>query len=174
MKRLFEASFLALAVLLLPACGSSEDDSNRVSTSTLSFGLPEGVSEVDDYEPTDGWTKSYSDNPDDPTIIIRVSDDLDRTSDADSTLGVIRGEAMTNGTYGADFSGEEVSKLEVENADIGVEATFNTSAGSEKVHGAWMLLSNDDSDNVSGIEIIGTDVSPSQVDEIRDSLEYNP
>ena len=76
-----------------------------MSTSTLSFELPEGVSEVDDHEPTDGWTESHSDNPDEPTIVIRVSDE---------------------------------------------------------------------SEKVSGIEIIGTGISPSQVDEIRDSLEYTP
>ena len=33
---------------------------------------------------------------------------------------------------------------------------------------------SDESEKVSGIEIIGTGISPSQVDEIRDSLEYTP
>ncbi|WP_141737367.1 hypothetical protein [Corynebacterium sp. HMSC29G08] len=81
---------MASMTLFASACGSGEEAAQtetstatssvaqRGGTSTITFALPEGVSEVTDYSPTDGWTKSYTDNPENPTIIIRVSDDLGR------------------------------------------------------------------------------------------------
>ncbi|GAA1188216.1 hypothetical protein GCM10009585_01190 [Brevibacterium paucivorans] len=181
MKRLFGISVLTSAVLLMSACGmggeandTDDSSSNRAGASTISFELPDGVSEVPDYEPTDGWTKSFSDNPSDPTVVIRVSDDLGRTAEADSTLGVIRGEAMFNKTYGEDFSPEKVSKLEVKNADVGVEASFKTKQEESNVNGTWMFVSNRKSEKVAGVEIIGTSVPPAMIDGIRESLEYTP
>ena len=169
------------AVLLVSACGlggggsqSEDSNANRAGGSTITFELPDGVSEVADYEPTDGWTKSFTDNPSDPTVVIRVSDDLGRTAEADSTLGVIQTEAMFGGPYGEDFSSEKVSKLEVKNADVGVEASFTTTQEEATVNGTWMFVSNRKSEKVAGVEIIGTSVSPAMVDGIRDSLEYTP
>lgn len=102
MKRFFSFSVLTSVVLLMSACGlggsgSQPEDSNanRAGASTITFELPDGVSEVPDYEPTDGWTKSFTDNPSDPKVVIRVSDDLGRTAEADSTVGVLRGEACS-------------------------------------------------------------------------------
>ena len=172
---------LMTTVLLVSACGlgggegqPEDSNANRAGGSTITFELPDGVSEVTDYEPTDGWTKSFTDNPSDPTVVIRVSDDLGRTAEADSTLGVIQTEAMFGGPYGEDFSSEKVSKLEVENADVGVEASFTTKQDEATVNGTWMLVSNSKSEQVAGVEIIGTGVSPAMVDGIRDSLEYTP
>ena len=93
-----------------------------------------------DYEPTAGWTKALADNPSDPKVVIRVRDDLGRTAEADSTSGVIRGEAMFGGTHGGDFSAEKVS--------------------------------NRGAEQVAGAEIIGSGVTASVVDGIRDSLEF--
>ncbi|MGX6451661.1 hypothetical protein [Brevibacterium paucivorans] len=181
MKRFFGISVFASTLLLIAACGLGGDgsqptdsNSNRAGGSTISFELPDGVSEVPDYEPTGGWTKSFADNPSDPKVVIRVSDDLGRTAEADSTLGVIRGEAMFGGSYGEDFSPEKVSKLEVKNADVGVEASFTTKQEEATVNGTWMLVSNRKSEKVAGVEIIGTGVSPAMIDGIRDSLEYTP
>ena len=175
------SAVLMAAVLLVSACGlggggSQPEDSNanRAGGSTITFELPDGVSEVTDYEPTDGWTKSFTDNPSDPTVVIRVSDDLGRTAEADSTLGVIQTEAMFGGPYGEDFSSEKVSKLEVKNADVGVEASFTTTQEEATVNGTWMFVSNQTSEKVAGVEIIGTGVSPAMVDSIRNSLEYTP
>ena len=172
---------IVLAVLLVSACGLGGSESqpegshvNRAGASTITFELPDGVSEVPDYEPTDGWTKSFTDNPSDPTVVIRVSDDLGRAAEADSTLGVIRGEAMFGGPYGEDFSSEKVSKLEVKNADVGVEASFTTTQEEATVNGTWMFVSNRKSEKVAGVEIIGTSVAPAMIDGIRDSLEYTP
>lgn len=175
--------FIAFATvaLLVSACGlggsgsqSEDSNPNRGGASTITFALPDGVSEVPDYEPTDGWTKSFTDNPSDPTVVIRVSDDLGRTAEADSTLGVIQTEAMFGGPYGEDFSSEKVSKLEVKNADVGVEASFTTTQEETTVNGTWMFVSNRKSEKVAGVEIIGTSVAPAMIDGIRDSLEYTP
>ena len=181
MKRFFGISVFASTLLLVSACGlgggesqPENNNANRAGASTISFELPDGVSEVPDYEPTGGWTKSFADNPSDPKVVIRVSDDLGRTAEADSTLGVIRGEAMFGGSYGEDFSPEKVSKLEVKNADVGVEASFTTKQEEATVNGTWMLVSNRKSEKVAGVEIIGTGVSPAMIDGIRDSLEYTP
>ena len=118
---------LVTTVFLVSACGlgggegqPGDDNSNRSGASTITFELPDGVSEVPDYEPTDGWTKSFTDNPSDPKVVIRVSDDLGRTAEADSTLGVIRGEAMFGGTHGGDFLAEKVSNRGAEQV-AGVE-----------------------------------------------------
>ncbi len=172
---------LVITVLLVSACGlgggedqPEDSNANRAGASTISFELPDGVSEVPDYEPTDGWTKSFADNPSDPKVVIRVSDDLGRTAEADSTLGVIRGEAMFNGTYGEGFSPEKVSKLVVANADVGVEASFTTKQNEATINGTWLLVSNSKSEKVAGVEIIGTGVSPAMVEGIRHSLEYTP
>lgn len=190
MKRTLGISIMATVALFASACGSGEEatqtetgtetstESNssaeRGGTSTITFALPDGVSEVADYSPTDGWTKSYTDNPENPTIVIRVSDDLGRTPDADSTVGVLRGEAMLNGAYGPDWSPGEVEKLEVDNADIGIEYSFSTKQEDADITGTWFLLSHDESEKVTGVEVIGTDVSPALVSQIRDSLEYTP
>lgn len=172
---------LMTAVLLVSACGlgggegqPEDNNSNRAGASTITFELPDGVSEVTDYEPAGGWTKSFADNPSDPTVVIRVSDDLGRTAEADSTLGVIQTEAMFGGPYGEDFSSEKVSKLEVKNADVGVEASFTTTQEEATVNGTWMFVSNRKSEKVAGVEIIGTSVAPAMIDGIRDSLEYTP
>ena len=182
MKRLFGFSAFVSTLLLVSACGfggdngqrEDDDSSNRAGGSTITFELPDGVSEVTDYEPTDGWTKSFTDNPSDPSVVIRVSDDLGRTAEADSTLGVIQTEAMFGGPYGEDFSSEKVSKLEVKNADVGVEASFTTTQEETTVNGTWMFVSNRKSEKVAGVEIIGTSVAPAMIDGIRDSLEYTP
>lgn len=175
--------FIAIVsvVLLVSACGlgggegqPEDSNSNRAGASTITFELPDGVSEVADYEPTDGWTKSFTDNPSDPTVVIRVSDDLGRAAEADSTLGVIQTEAMFGGPYGEDFSSEKVSKLEVKNADVGVEASFTTTQEEATVNGTWMFVSNRESERVAGVEIIGTGVTASVIDGIRNSLEYTP
>ena len=172
---------LVTTVLLVAACGlgggegqPENSNANRAGGSTITFELPDGVSEVTDYEPTDGWTKSFTDNPSDPTVVIRVSDDLGRTAEADSTLGVIQTEAMFGGPYGEDFSSDKVSKLEVKNADVGVEASFTTTQEEATVNGTWMFVSNRKSEKVAGVEIIGTSVAPAMIDGIRDSLEYTP
>ncbi|WP_311342206.1 hypothetical protein [Corynebacterium riegelii] len=190
MKRTLGISIMATVALFASACGSGEEatqtetgtetstESNssaeRGGTSTITFALPDGVSEVADFSPTDGWTKSYTDNQESPTIVIRVSDDLGRTPDADSTVGVLRGEAMLNGAYGPDWSPGEVEKLEVDNADIGIEYSFSTKQKDADITGTWFLLSHDESEKVAGVEVIGTDVSPALVSQIRDSLEYTP
>lgn len=163
-------------VLALSLAGCTGGSGERVTSGSTSVEVPEGFVEITDGPLTSGgWEHVYADSEDDPTTLLRMSQDLGRAPAADTTFSSLQGEALFQNSYGPDFSVIKRTDIDIRNADRALEVEFSyaTDAG-DAMTGYWWLFSSTSTGATAAVEISGEDLSAEDAEAVKKSIRYKP
>lgn len=165
---------VAIPALVLSACGGPSGQKVEVGDVTVT--IPEGWSEVTDESALQGgWGAAYADDPEDPTMQVRISSDLGYAPAADSTFSSLQAEAMFNGAFGEGFSIDKREDWSLRGADRALRASFSSTIdGDVELDGRWWLFSTPEVGTTAGVELSGPEFSDETAEAIEDSISYSP
>lgn len=175
---LFTSATLLSSCTLGAFDGSSKSDNKgtqRAKEGRISIELPEGWTENPDFKPTmNGFTTSWANDLDNPTDIARMSSNQGQGPTAMANMGHFEANALFSTTHGTDFELGESRDLKIKNADEAKLTTWTTNGSKgETVKGAWVFVSSG-TGGAAGLEITATTLSDKEIEEIIDSVEFNP
>ena len=170
-------TLLVLPLLLVSGCGASED--REVQGGPVTVSVPEDWVDSPAEALTDMWTAGADSSADAATARVRIAPEPDSGPYATSALSEVSSRATFEGWYGGTFQQGTEAEFSVDGADEAQEMQFEfTGAGDGATYTGRYWAMADRSNGTTAIVELTTNtdggLSEEQIEQIRDSLEFDP
>jgi len=175
--RLAVAATMGLTMLLLSGCG--QPAGREVQAGPVTVSVPEEWVDSPSEALTKMWTAGADSSADGATARVRIAPELDSGPYATSALSEVSSRATFEGWYGGTFQQGTESEISVDGADQAQEMQFEfTGAGDGATYtGRFWAMADRSNGKTAVVELTtNTDggLSEDQIEQIRDSLEFDP